>query len=62
METIDTSDYDLYDSDTAEPVNAEDLGISTAEYDAAIIDSLASTEDEGHILVAGRRVFADLAA
>ena len=62
MSTIDTSDYDLYDSDTNERVNDEDLGISTAAYDAAIIDSLADTADEGHILVAGRRVFADLAA
>jgi hypothetical protein len=48
----------LYDSESGDALTAEDLGISQAEYDAAIAESLAAAEVEGHIRVAGRRVYA----
>jgi hypothetical protein len=48
----------LHDSETAQELTARDLGITRQEYAAAIRDSLASDEAEGHIIVAGRRVYA----
>ena len=50
-------DYYLYDSETQEMVSADDLGITAAEYVAACAESMAAAP-EGHIVVAGRRVYA----
>jgi len=53
-------DATLYDSDTTEPLTAEVLGITTAEYTALVNDSLRCAETEGHVKTdAGRRVYAD---
>jgi hypothetical protein len=52
----------LYDSETADPVTAEELGITEAEYRQAIIDSMAAETGEGHIYIDGghgRRVYAN---
>jgi hypothetical protein len=49
----------LYDSETADPVTAEELGITEAEYRQAIADSMAADTEEGHIRVNGRRVYAN---
>jgi hypothetical protein len=49
----------LYDSETADPVTAEELGITAAEYRQAIIDSHKTGTHEGHIRVNGRRVYAN---
>ena len=59
MNTINTKPDDLYlyDSETQEMVPAEDIGITDAEYVAACAESMA-TAPEGHIVVAGRRVYA----
>jgi hypothetical protein len=54
----DESTMDLYDSDTTDQVNADDLGITDDEYRQAVKDSLACDQAEGHIIVSGRRVFA----
>jgi hypothetical protein len=51
-------DVSFLDSSTNEPVSAEDLGLSAAEYHAEIVGSLASDTVEGHITVAGRTVYA----
>jgi hypothetical protein len=49
----------LLDSDTNETVSPEDLGITDAQYDAAIDESFACSESQqGHIRVNGRRVYA----
>ena len=50
-------DLYLYDSETQEMVSADDLGITAAEYVAACAESMAAAP-EGHIVVAGRRVYA----
>ncbi len=52
-----TGDYYLYDSETNDMLSAEDIGITDSEYVAACSESLAATP-EGHIVVAGRRVYA----
>ena len=59
MNTINTKPDDLYlyDSETQEMVSADDLGITAAEYVAACRES-ADAAPEGHIVVAGRRVYA----
>jgi len=59
MSTINTKPDDLYlyDSETQEMVSADDLGITAAEYVAACRES-ADAAPEGHIVVAGRRVYA----
>lgn len=49
----------LYDSETADPVTAEELGITEAEYRQAIADSMAAGTEEGHIYVNRRRVYAN---
>lgn len=48
----------LYDSETNDYLDACDLGISNQEYDAAVAESVACTQPEGHILVGNRRVYA----
>jgi hypothetical protein len=48
----------LCDSETADTVTAEELGITEAEYRQAIADSHETGTHEGHIRVNGRRVFA----
>ena len=49
----------LYDSDTAEAVTAEDLGIDAAEYATLIQESIESDQKEGHVRTShGRRVYA----
>ncbi len=50
-------DLYLYDSETQEMVSADDLGITAAEYVAACRES-AESAPEGHVMVAGRRVYA----
>ena len=57
MNTIKPDDLYLYDSETQEMVSADDLGITAAEYVAACAESMAAAP-EGHIVVAGRRVYA----
>ena len=59
MNTINTTPDDLYlyDSETREMLSADDLGITDAEYAAACRES-AEAAPEGHIMVAGRRVYA----
>ena len=59
MSTINTKPDDLYlyDSETQEMVSADDLGITAAEYVAACAESMAAAP-EGHVMVAGRRVYA----
>jgi hypothetical protein len=49
----------LYDSDTAEVLTAEELGITEEEYCQAIADSMADGTEEGHVYVNGRRVYAN---
>jgi len=49
----------LFDSETAEMLTAESLGISQEEYADAVADSAAESTPEGHIYVGGRRVYAD---
>jgi hypothetical protein len=48
----------LYDSETNDVLTPGDLGITQDEYDAAVAESLAVPEPEGHIRVNGRRVYA----
>jgi len=48
----------LYDSATQELLQADDLGITQFEYDAACMHSVQADTAEGHIMVNGRRVFA----
>lgn len=49
----------IYDYDTADRLTAEDLGITDAEYDAAIQESLHDADNaSGVIRVNGRRVYA----
>ena len=53
------ADYDtLYDSDTNDPVSADELMISDAEYEAACAESSTCGQAEGHIYVGERRVYA----
>ena len=57
-DTIDsTEDLYLYDSETNDMLSAEDIGITAAEYVAACRES-AEAAPEGHVMVAGRRVYA----
>ena len=53
-------DYRLYDSDRAEPVSAEDLGIDDAEYSSLVRESLSQGKNaEGHVRTStGLRVYA----
>jgi len=55
---IDIESYDLYDSETNDPVSYDDLGISLEEYEAAIRESLENDQPEGHIRISDRRVYA----
>ena len=59
MNTINTKPEDLYlyDSETNDMLSAEDIGITDAEYVSACRES-AEAAPEGHIVVAGRRVYA----
>ncbi len=50
-------DLYLYDSETNDMIDADDLGITAAEYVAACRES-AEAAPEGHVMVAGRRVYA----
>jgi hypothetical protein len=50
---------DLRDSDTGEVVTAEQLGVTDDVYHQLIIDSLITSEAEGHVRTStGRRVYA----
>jgi len=51
-------DADLYDSETGDMVMADGLGISDEAYRAAVRESMETAEAEGHIEVAGRRMYA----
>lgn len=58
---IDPVDYDLYDSDTADRLLADELGISPEEYEEIILYSLKECGPEGHCCpeaLNGRRVYA----
>jgi hypothetical protein len=48
----------LHDSDTNETLTASDLGITDEQYEATVQESLDSYQDEGHVRVAGHRVYA----
>ena len=50
-------DLYLYDSETNEMLSADDLGIMYEEYVEACAESLEAAP-EGHVMVAGRRVYA----
>lgn len=52
------TNYGLYDSDTAEALTYDELGITVEEYEAAIRESLDCGQPEGHILMGERRVYA----
>jgi hypothetical protein len=49
----------LYYSETEDPVTAEELGISDAEYRQAVVDSEGENKHKKHIRVNGRWVFAN---
>jgi hypothetical protein len=52
--------FDLRDSDTADTVTAEQLGIDDAEYEQLVRDSRDADNAEGHVRTStGRRVYAD---
>ena len=46
-----------YDIEENDMLSAEDIGITDAEYVAACAESMAAAP-EGHVMVAGRRVYA----
>jgi hypothetical protein len=48
----------LRDSDTSEPLAAEELKIDAVRYVVACVRSLDATQIEGHIRVGSRRVYA----
>jgi len=48
----------LFDSNTAEVVSDYDLDCSLAAYVEAMVDSLDCVQVEGHVLVNGRKVYA----
>jgi hypothetical protein len=56
------ADYELYDSDTAGTIDPEDMfpgeQYPMPKYVAAICLSLNQGTDEGHVRIAGRRVYA----
>lgn len=52
------ADAELHDSDTAERLTAEDLGISATRYVELCCESLDSAQAEGHVRVGKRRVYA----
>lgn len=59
----DESGYSLYDSDTAEWLSAEKLGVTDEQYTDLIHDSLDTGEPTGHIrpdVLDGRKVYAAL--
>ena len=57
--TTEGGEMKLYDSDTAEEVTAGELHITSAEYDALIVESMESSTAEGHVRTStGRRVYA----
>ena len=49
----------LYDYDTGDAIDADDLGISDEEYAAAVAASLTSDDPTGAVSVGGRTVYAD---
>ena len=51
-------DLYLYDSETRDMLTPEDLGITPEEYTAACRRSMEDAAPEGHIYVAGWRVYA----
>jgi hypothetical protein len=53
----------LVDSDTNQPVSADELGLSDEQYDALVNESIDSGTAEGHVRVPGgsRRVYAPYA-
>lgn len=55
---INTSDYNLLDSDTNEVLSSDDLGCSHEEFRAAIRESLECAQAEGYVRCRGRRVYA----
>lgn len=53
----DPDDYRLYDSDRAEPVSAEDLGIDDDEYSALVRESLSLGKNSaGHVSTSSGRI------
>ena len=52
------NDFRLIDSASRETVSREALGIDYSEWCSAVVESLTASQIEGHIRVAGRRVFA----
>lgn len=55
----DPDDFDLLDSDTANVVRADDLGIDDEEYARLVRESILSSSYEGHVSTSnGRRVYA----
>lgn len=58
---IEMAMYDcLYDSETNEYLTAEELGINDDQYAAACLESASQSAAEGHIRLAGRRVYANV--
>jgi len=58
--TRETMNADLYDSDTADYLSVDDLGITGEQYEELVAESLEAGE-EGHIrpaILNGRRVYA----
>ena len=62
MKMINTSDYNLIDSDTGSILSIDDLRCTTAEFDEAIRESVDSEQPEGHVRIGGvgRRVYAQV--
>lgn len=60
MAKINTSNYNLLDSDTNEVLGIDDVPCDREEYDQAIRDSLSCDQAEGHVRIGGvgRRVYA----
>lgn len=52
------ADVELRDSDTTAQLTASDLGVDATRYVEACIESLDGGQPEGHLRVAGRRVYA----
>ena len=58
---IPAEELSLYDSETAECLTENDLGITEAQYQEIIIDGLNCGQAEGHVRpdsIEGRRVYA----
>lgn len=51
--------HPLHDSETNELVTADDVGVSEREYADASRESVECGQHEGHVRLAGRRVYAE---